>query len=108
MASTKNALAMCDICGFVYPHRLMQLNRYGLLVCPEDFDGQFDLKNNPQNKIPEVTDNPVIENPRSDYTAGRGIKWEQYATWITTDPDTVAETIHTTQWDDANRSWNTI
>ena len=24
MASTKNALAMCDTCGFVYPHRVMQ------------------------------------------------------------------------------------
>ena len=22
MASTKNALAMCDVCGFVYPHRI--------------------------------------------------------------------------------------
>ena len=44
MASTKNALAMCDICGFVYPHRVMRLNSYGMLVCPEDYEGQYDLK----------------------------------------------------------------
>ncbi len=54
MASNKNALAMCDTCGFVYPHRIMRFNSYGMLVCPEDFEGQFDLKNHPQNKIPDV------------------------------------------------------
>ena len=60
MASNKNALAMCDTCGFVYPHRVMRLNSYGMLVCPQDFDGQFDLKNHPQNKVPDVRDDPVI------------------------------------------------
>ena len=49
MASTKNALAMCDTCGFVYPHRVMRLNSYGMLVCPEDWEGQYDLENHPQN-----------------------------------------------------------
>ena len=36
MATQKNALAVCDMCGFVYPHRVMRLNSYGLLVCPQD------------------------------------------------------------------------
>ena len=66
MASNKNALAMCDTCGFVYPHRIMQMNSYGMLVCPEDFEGQFDLKNHPQNHVPDVRDNPAILNPRPD------------------------------------------
>ena len=88
MASNKNALAVCDTCGFVYPHRIMQMNSYGMLVCPEDFEGQYD--------------------PRADYLGGRGVKWDQVATWITVNPTTLAETKHTTKWDDANRSWNTI
>ena len=66
MASNKNALAMCDVCGFVYPHRVMRMNSYGVLVCPEDFDGQYDLKNHPQNKVLDVIDDVNIRNPRPD------------------------------------------
>jgi len=91
MASNKNALAMCDTCGFVYPHRLMKLNSYGMLVCPQDFDGQFDLKNHPQNKVPDVRDNPVIRNPRPD-TGGRQINWE----------------AATNDWDAEDRWWQAI
>ena len=75
MASNKNALAMCDTCGFVYPHRVMKLNSYGLLVCPQDWEGQYDLKNSPLNKVPDVRDDPTIRNPRPD-TGGRQINWE--------------------------------
>ena len=78
MASTKNALAMCDVCGFVYPHRVMRLNSYGMLVCLEDYEGQYDLKNHPQNKVPDVRDNPSILNPRPDDT-GRNLTWDQAA-----------------------------
>ena len=46
---TTNVLAMCDTCGFVYQRSVMRLNSYGLLVCPEDFEGQYDLKNSPLN-----------------------------------------------------------
>jgi len=76
MASTKNAIAMCDICGFVYPHRQMRMNSYGMLVCPEDFEGQYDLKNHPQNSVPDVRDNPAILNPRPDI-GGRNLTWDQ-------------------------------
>ena len=78
MASNKNALAVCDISGFVYPHRVMRLNSYGMLVGPADFDGQYDLKNHPQNKVPDVRDNPAILNPRPDPT-GRNLTWGQVA-----------------------------
>ena len=75
MASNKNALAMCDTCGFVYAHRIMRMNSYGLLVCPQDWEGQYDLKNSPLNKVPDVRDDPTIRNPRPD-TGGRQINWE--------------------------------
>ena len=91
MASNKNALAMCDTCGFVYPHRVMKLNSYGMLVCPQDFDGQFDLKNHPQNKVPDVRDDPTIRNPRPD-TGGRQINWE----------------AATNDWDAEDRWWQAI
>ena len=91
MASNKNALAMCDTCGFVYPHRIMKLNSYGMLVCPQDFDGQYDLKNSPLNKVPDVRDNPVIRNPRPD-TGGRQINWE----------------AATNNWDAEDRWWQAI
>jgi len=91
MASNKNALAMCDTCGFVYPHRVMKLNSYGMLVCPQDFDGQYDLKNSPLNKVPDVRDDPTIRNPRPD-TGGRQINWE----------------AATNNWDAEDRWWQTI
>jgi len=91
MASNKNALAMCDTCGFVYPHRVMKLNSYGMLVCPQDFDGQYDLKNSPLNKVPDVRDDPTIRNPRPD-TGGRQINWE----------------AATNDWDAEDRWWQAI
>ena len=91
MASNKNALAMCDTCGFVYPHRIMKLNSYGMLVCPQDFDGQYDLKNSPLNKVPDVRDDPTIRNPRPD-TGGRQINWE----------------AATNNWDAEDRWWQSI
>ena len=50
MASNKNALAMCDTCGFVYPHRVMKLNSYRMVTCPTCWEGAYDFKNHPQNK----------------------------------------------------------
>ena len=64
MAVGKRAKAVCDICGFVYPHNVMKKNSFGLLVCPTDFDGAFDEKNHPQNKAPDVKDDETIKDPR--------------------------------------------
>ena len=91
MASNKNALAMCDTCGFVYAHRIMRLNSYGMLVCPQDWEGQYDLKNSPLNKVPDVRDNPMIRNPRPD-TGGRQINWEAASN----------------NWDAEDRRWQAI
>ncbi len=95
MASNKNARAMCDSCGFVYPHRIMKLSSYGTLNCPTCFDGAYDLKNHPQNKIANVRDDESIRNPRPD-TGGRNLEWQlANITWEdSSDPN--------------NRKWDTV
>jgi len=107
MAVSTKTKAMCDICGFVYNHNVMRMNSYGLLVCPEDFEGQYDLKNSPLNKVPNVRDNPRVRNPRPD-DGGRGITWDEYAEWVTIDPITLDPTVGNTHWQLANRTWNGI
>ena len=74
MATNRKALAICDVCGFRYPHRVMKRNSFGLLVCPEDYKGAFDLKNHPQNKTPDVRDDTKIDDPRPD-SGGRNLTW---------------------------------
>ena len=64
MATDRKAKGICDICGFAYPHRVLKRNSFGLLVCPTDFDGAYDLKNHPQNKTPDVRDDETIKDPR--------------------------------------------
>jgi len=107
MATNIKTKAMCDICGFVYNHNVMRLNSYGLLVCPEDFEGQYDLKNSPLNKVPNVRDNPRVRNPRPD-NGGRGITWDEYAEWITLNPVNLSPIIGNTNWQLANRTWDGI
>jgi len=107
MATNIKTKAMCDICGFVYNHNVMRMNSYGLLVCPEDFEGQYDLKNSPLNKVPNVRDNPRVKNPRPD-TGGRGITWDEYAEWITLNPVNLSPIIGNTNWQLANRTWDGI
>jgi hypothetical protein len=64
MASTRRALGVCDVCGFEYPYRSLIKNSYGLLVCPSDYEGKFDLKNNPQNKSSNSRDDEYIVDSR--------------------------------------------
>jgi hypothetical protein len=92
MASTKRALAICDTCGFRYPHRVLKMNSYGMLVCPTDYDGAYDLKNHPQNKTPDVRDNPAIRNPRPELNTERNLDWEAAASL----------------WEDTDNYWNSI
>jgi len=111
MAVNSKTLAMCDTCGFTYPHRVMRMNSYGLLVCPEDFEGQYDLKNSPLNKVPNVKDNPRVMNPRPD-DGGRGITWDQYAEWITMSSNNPLGILlpveGNTNWDRADKTWDAI
>jgi|TARA_R100001510_G_C7598804_1_gene166085 hypothetical protein len=58
------SLGLCDICGFRYPLKTLKKNSYGMMVCPMDFEGQYDLKNHPQNRIADVSDNENIRDAR--------------------------------------------
>ena len=75
MATDKIAKAMCDECGVVYPLRVMRLSSYGTLRCPQCFDGRYDLKNHPQNRVPDTRDDPTIQNARPD-DGGRNLEWQ--------------------------------
>ena len=92
MASNRRALAICDTCGFRYPHSVMKLNSYGMLVCPTDYDGAYDLKNHPQNRIPNLRNSPAIRNPRPESNNDRNIAWQDASSL----------------WEDTASYWNTI
>ena len=92
MATDRKAVGLCDICGFKYPHRILQINIYHLMFCPTDFEGAFDLKNHPQNKAPNVKDDESIRNPRPPLNNDRNLLWE----------------ATTTEWEDTDQNWNMI
>ena len=92
MASNKRAKAVCDICGFVYPHRVMKMNSHGMLVCPTDYDGAYDLKNHPQNRTANVRDDESIRNPRPPLNNDRNVAWEDA----------------TNNWENYDTDWNMV
>jgi|TARA_R100000315_G_scaffold62030_1_gene42006 hypothetical protein len=100
MATDRKALAVCDICNFRYPHRLMKLNSFGLLVCPEDYDGAFDLKNHPQNKVPNVRDDTKIDNPRPD-SGGRNLVWNTANLLWEGTPNNMSDQVISPVWNSA-------
>lgn len=63
MGATK-ALGVCDTCGFRFRLKELKKNSYGMMVCPVDFDGGYDVKNHPQNKIVRVLDDETVSDPR--------------------------------------------
>ena len=68
-ASNKNAIAICDVCGFKYKHIELKKSSYNTLVCPTCYDGSFDLKNHPQTKPPPVkSEVEAIKDARPDVT----------------------------------------
>lgn len=88
MATDRKAKGICDICGFAYPHRVLKRNSFGLLVCPTDFDGAYDLKNHPQNKTPDVRDDETIKDPRPPLNNDRNLLWESATSnWEVTDEE---------------------
>ena len=76
MASNKRAIAICDTCGFQYPHRVLKKNSYGMLVCPTDWEGQFDLKNHPQNRVANTFDDPPLNDDRNILWNNANVNWE--------------------------------
>jgi|TARA_R110000803_G_scaffold210588_1_gene282810 hypothetical protein len=100
MASNSKALAICDTCGFRYSHSVMKLNSFGLLVCPQDYEGSYDLKNHPQNKIPDVRDDPKIKNPRPD-SGGRNLLWNTAQLLWEGDPNNMSSQVISPVWNSA-------
>jgi hypothetical protein len=92
MASTKRAYAICDICGFRYRYNQLRKNSYGMLVCSEDWEGSYDMKNHPQNKTPNVRDSEFIKDPRPPQSLGRNVIWNEYQE----------------DWENSNNDWNTV
>jgi len=58
-ASTKNQIALCQICNFQYKFRDLKPSSYGTWRCVSCYDGQFDLKNHPQNGPFPVVPDPI-------------------------------------------------
>lgn len=58
------ALGVCDVCGFRYALRELKKNSYGMMVCPTDYEGKYDMVNHPQNKIARVLDDENVYDPR--------------------------------------------
>ena len=92
MASNKRAIAICDTCGFQYPHRILKKNSYGMLVCPTDWEGQFDLNNHPQNRAANTFDDPSIRDPRPPLNDDRNVLWNNA----------------TVNWENETSNWNNV
>jgi hypothetical protein len=75
-ASGKYARFVCDMCGFAYPYLDRQKTSYGTVVCPTCFDGDYDLKNHPQNKAPVISvDAEALEDMRPEVVVCIDTSW---------------------------------
>lgn len=92
MATNKNVYGLCDTCGFRYKLRQLKKTSYGTMVCPQDYDGAYDLKNHPQNKSPRIQENFFIKDSRPDPRTDIQSNWESLEQ----------------NWEDTNNDWNTI
>jgi len=92
MARFKNSIVECDVCGFEYRRNVMKTNSYGLMVCPRDYDGSYDLKNHAQNKQPVLREYFHIPNARPENNADRNQLWNGA----------------NTNWNATTKHWNTI
>jgi hypothetical protein len=63
MSTSRQVLGVCDVCGFRYKLRELRKNSYGLMVCPMDYEGQYNKQNHPQNNIPKSLDVETIKVP---------------------------------------------
>ena len=63
MSKEKNALGICDVCGFRYRLRDLKKNSYGLMVCSMDDEGKYNIQNHPQNKSARIGNEKVLKYP---------------------------------------------
>ena len=92
MSGRKNLFGICDTCGFRYKLNQLKKNSYGMMQCPTDFDGQFDLKNHPQNRSPRIDERFFIKDARPENNDDRNILWNN----------------EESQWQNNNGYWNLV
>lgn len=92
MAGRKNVFGICDTCGFRYKLNQLKKNSYGMMQCPTDFDGAYDLKNHPQNKSPRIDERYFIQDARPENNDDRNIIWNNA----------------NSQWQNNNGYWNLV
>ena len=92
MSGRKNLFGICDTCGFRYKLNQLKKNSYGMMQCPTDFDGQFDLKNHPQNRSPRIDERFFIKDARPENNDDRNILWNN----------------EELQWENNNGYWNLV
>ena len=91
-AGRKNVFGICDTCGFRYKLNQLKRNSYGMMQCPTDFDGAYDLQSHPQNKSPRIEERFFIRNARPEANNDRNQQWQQA----------------TAQWNTNLKYWNLI
>ena len=75
MTTSRKTLGICDVCGFRYKLNQLKKNSYGLMVCNNDYDAGYDLKNHPQNKSPRIDERYMIKDIRPDPNIDRNGAW---------------------------------
>ena len=75
MASQKNVYGLCDTCGFRYKLNQLRKNSYGMMICSNDWDAGYDLKNHPQNKSARIDERDFIRDIRPDPNNDRNGTW---------------------------------
>lgn len=80
MAYQKNVYGLCDTCGFRYKLNQLKKNSYGMMVCPTDWDGSYNIQNHPQNKSPRIDEREFIRDIRPDPNTDRNGTWQSQAT----------------------------
>jgi len=74
-AGIKNVFGICDTCGFRYKLNQLKKNTMGMMQCPTDYDGSYDLKSHPQNKSPRIDERYFIRDARPEANNDRNSTW---------------------------------
>ena len=92
MAGSSSTPGICDQCGFQYRLQTLQTTSYNTRVCPECWDGKWNIQNNPLNYSPTINAEVPVNNPRPPSLGDRNISWEN-ATMF---------------WEDQTNNWNLV
>ena len=92
MASNSRTPGICDQCGFQYKLHVLKKTSYNTKVCPECWDGMWNIQNNPLNYSPTITPEVPVRDPRPPSNADRNITWENA----------------TMNWEEQSNDWNLV